>query len=101
MSPTRAGDGLTIAVVGLGKIGLPLAAQYAAKGHTVIGCDLDARVVELVNAGQSHVSGEPGLSVAVATAVAAGRLQATSDTRTAVAAVRVVVVIVPLIVDSH
>ena len=40
-----------VTVIGLGKIGLPLAAQYASKGLTAIGCDISHRVVEAVNAG--------------------------------------------------
>jgi len=34
-----------IAVVGLGHIGLPLAVQYAGRGHDVVGCDIDERIV--------------------------------------------------------
>ena len=48
---------MRIAVVGLGKIGLPLAVQYAVRGHEVQGCDLNPRVVEAVNAGWSPVEG--------------------------------------------
>ena len=33
---------MRIAVVGLGHIGLPLAVQYAGRGHTVIGADINA-----------------------------------------------------------
>jgi nucleotide sugar dehydrogenase len=88
-----------VAVVGLGKIGLPLAAQFAGKGLNVIGCDVVRHVVESVNAGHSHIHEEPGLEEAVAQAVAAGRLSATQDTGAAVAAAGTVVVIVPLMVD--
>ena len=42
---------MRIAVVALGKIGLPLAVQYADKGHEVIGVDVNPAVVEAVNAG--------------------------------------------------
>ncbi len=49
----------TVAVVGLGKIGLPLAVQYAQRGKRVIGCDVNPQVVETINAGQSHVLEEP------------------------------------------
>ncbi len=45
----------TVAVVGLGKIGLPLAVQYARRGRVVIGCDINPDVVEMINAGKSHV----------------------------------------------
>jgi nucleotide sugar dehydrogenase len=89
-----------VAVVGLGKIGLPLAAQLAAKGHTVIGADLNAAAVATVNAGKSHVEDEPGLAEAVSTAVAAGRLTATTDTTSATRSSEVIVVIVPLVVDA-
>lgn len=87
---------MRIAVIGLGKVGLPLAVQFSSKGHTVIGCDVDPRVVSSVNAGLSHVAGEAGLDEAVRRAVTAGDLSATLDVATAVAASEAVVVIVPL-----
>jgi len=91
----------TVAVVGLGKIGLPLAAQYASKGRTVIGCDVLADVVETVNSGHAHIHEEAGLEEAVAAAVRAGRLRATLDTAEAVKGADAVVVIVPLIVGPE
>ncbi|MCU1677839.1 MAG: nucleotide sugar dehydrogenase, partial [Frankiales bacterium] len=45
-------------VVALGKIGLPIAAQLARTGHEVIGCDVDERVVNLVNEGREPFAGE-------------------------------------------
>lgn len=89
-----------VAVVGLGKIGLPLAAQIASKGHTVIGADLQQAVVDTVNSGHSHIADEPGLDEAVSAAVKAGKLRATTDTTEAVRASNVAVVIVPVVVDS-
>jgi len=88
----------TVAVVGLGKIGLPLAAQFAGKGMDVIGCDVQPDVVASVNSGRSHVREEAGLEAAVKTAVAHGKLKATTDTTAAVTRSDVVVVIVPLMV---
>jgi len=87
-----------VAVVGLGKIGLPLAAQFASKGLDVIGCDLLPEVVESINAGRAHIHEEAGLEDAVASAVAKGKLKATTDTPRAVANAEVVVIIVPLMV---
>ena len=89
----------TVAVVGLGKIGLPLAVQFATKGMTVIGCDVLPDVVESINQGRSHIHEEAGLEEAVATVVGQGRLRATADTVAAVADAGVVVIIVPLMVD--
>jgi nucleotide sugar dehydrogenase len=93
-------DALTVAVVGLGKIGLPLAAQFAGKGLNVIGCDVVAEVVATVNAGHSPIREEPGLDDAVAAAVSKGKLKATLDTAAAAAVANVIVVIVPLMVDA-
>lgn len=47
-----------VAVVGLGKIGLPLAVQLAAQGTPVIGCDINAQTVDLVNSGITPFPGE-------------------------------------------
>lgn len=88
----------TVAVVGLGKIGLPLAIHYIRHGKQVIGCDSDPAVVASIDAGACHVQGEPGLEAAVAAAVAQGKLTATIDTTAGVRRADVVVVIVPVIV---
>jgi nucleotide sugar dehydrogenase len=88
-----------VAVVGLGKIGLPLAALYANKGCDVIGADLNADAVASVNAGECHVGGEPGLEAAVRAAYDSGRLRATVDSAEAVAGSEVVVVMVRVGLD--
>lgn len=90
-----------VAVVGLGKIGLPLAVQYARHGRHVIGCDIDLSVVAAVNAGQSPVHEEPGLAAEVAALVRAGMLSATTNTTEAVMQAGVVVVIVPVVIDEQ
>ncbi len=91
---------MDIAVVGLGHIGLPLAAQYASKGHRVRGCDINPKVVEMVNAGKAY-DDEPGLEAMVADAVDKGLLTAQTNTADAVRESDVVVVIVPLMVDAE
>lgn len=69
------GSSPTVSVIGLGYIGLPTAAVFAAHGCRVIGVDSDARVVNGVNAGKVHIV-EPMLDAAVATAVASSALRA-------------------------
>src|SRR5712691_4589193 len=93
------GEGATVAVVGLGKIGLPLAVQYGRHGRRVLGCDRNAQVVATINAGRSHVQEEPGMEEDVARLVEQGLLAATTDTAEAVRQAGVVVVIVPVNVD--
>ena len=90
-----------IAVVGLGKIGLPLAVQYARSGQRVIGCDINPLVVEKINAGQSHILEEPELVAGVAESVQNNLLSATHDVTEAVRQARTVVGIVPVVIDAH
>lgn len=66
----------TISMVGLGYIGLPTAALFAARGVNVIGVDVSPRVVETINAGRIHIV-EPELAGIVHMAVTAGKLRAT------------------------
>ncbi|MDT3724464.1 nucleotide sugar dehydrogenase [Streptomyces sp. DSM 41972] len=92
---------MNICVVALGKIGLPLAVQFASKGHRVIGADVNEKVVELVNAGTEPFPGEHDLDVRLKRAVDEGLLSATTDTADAVARSEAVVVVVPLFVDAE
>ncbi|MGA2034630.1 MAG: nucleotide sugar dehydrogenase [Thermoguttaceae bacterium] len=52
---------MKISVFGLGKLGAPLAAVLASKGHDVIGVDVNAFAVEQVNRGRAPVA-ETGLA---------------------------------------
>jgi UDP-N-acetyl-D-glucosamine dehydrogenase len=88
-------------VVALGKIGLPIAAQVALRGHAVVGCDADPRVVDLVNQAREPFPGEAGLGAALAELVPSGRLRATADTTAAVAdGPDLVIAVPPLAVDD-
>ena len=92
---------MRVAVVALGKIGLPLAVQIARAGHEVVGCDINADVVELVNSATPPFPGEEGLAEALAEVVGDGRLKAQTDTAAAVAAgPELVVAVPPLAVDD-
>jgi nucleotide sugar dehydrogenase len=91
---------MKICVVALGKIGLPLAVQFAAKGHTVIGADISESTVRSVNDGVAPFPGEADLDVKLQQAVDARLLTATTDTTAAVAESEAVVVVVPLFVDG-
>jgi len=91
---------MKIAVVALGKIGLPLAVQFASKGHRVVGVDVNAQVVDLVNSATEPFPGEAGLAEALDAVVASGALRATTDYSEAIPDADAVVIVVPLFVDS-
>lgn len=92
---------MDITVIGLGKIGLPLAAHYARKGHTVVGVDINESVVRQVNEGQEPFPGEAHLADYLEEVVGAGLLRATTNYEDAIPRCDVVVVVVPLFIDSE
>ncbi len=74
----RLQDGSAVfGVVGLGYVGLPLAIEMAKSGHRVVGMEISADKVALINAGRSHIPDVP--SEDVAALVGAGMLEATGD----------------------
>ena len=91
---------MRIAVVALGKIGLPLAVQFADSGHEVIGVDVNAKAVETINVGREPFPGEAHLQDKLAELVPAGRLRATTDYAEAIPAADAVVLVVPLFVND-
>ena len=88
-----------VTVVGLGKIGLPLAVQIAGKGFRVRGVDRNPVVARVVAEGSPPFPGEPGLAERLRAAVEAEMLVTTSDTARAVAESDVVIVVVSLVTD--
>lgn len=89
------------AVVALGKIGLPLAVQYALSGHDVVGVDVNERQVAEINAAREPFPGEAHLAEHLAELVPAGRLRATTDFAEAIVGADTVVVVAPVFVDDE
>jgi nucleotide sugar dehydrogenase len=89
-----------IAVIGLGKIGLPLAAQFANKGHEVVGVDINQSTVDTINSATEPFPGEAHLQDYLSRLVPAGNLRATTSYADAIPAADAVIVVVPLFVDD-
>lgn len=69
-----------LAVIGLGYVGLPVAALFAEAGFNVLGVEIKAERVEKINAGLSPIEGEePGLAELLERVVGSGRLRATTE----------------------
>ena len=92
---------MTTCVIGLGKIGLPLAVQIASKGERVIGADINENVVSLINEGKPPFPGEKNLEEFLAQAIADGTFEATTQTTNAVKQSDNIIVVVPVIVDEN
>jgi len=67
-----------ICVAGMGYIGLPTAAVLASRGYAVHGFEVNARVVETINAGKAHIV-EPDLDILVRAAVQTQMLTAHTE----------------------
>jgi nucleotide sugar dehydrogenase len=92
---------MNVTVVGLGKIGLPLAVQFAKKGSKVFGADINQETVDLVNQGIEPFPGEASLKEFLFETVSSGMLAASTNTKECVSRSDVVVVVVPLFVDKN
>ncbi len=75
-------EGKKISVIGLGYIGLPTAAMIAATARHVIGVDINAEIVAMINAGETHIV-EPALNQLVRKVTTEGYLRAMTSPQTA------------------
>ena len=79
MNTITLNDRPTVAVIGLGYIGLPTAAVLASSGADVTGVDINAVAVATINDGQVPFV-EPDMATTVAGVIAQGFLRATTET---------------------
>ncbi len=97
-SPKPKKQAQTCSVIGLGKLGAPLAACLAHKGYDVIGVDSNKRAVQSVNEGRSPVF-EPGLEEMIR--ANQKRITATGSCHEAVLGSEITFIIVPTPSDAH
>jgi nucleotide sugar dehydrogenase len=92
---------MNVTVVGMGKIGLPLAIQFARNGAKVTGLDLQENVVSLINRGIEPFPGEKNLEVYLKECTTNSTLIASTDKLSSISNANVIVVCIPLIIDSN
>ena len=68
---------MTLAIVGLGYVGLPLALQFARSGVRVLGLDVDTKKISALNAGRSYIKHIPASEIKGF--VRSGKFLATTD----------------------
>jgi UDPglucose 6-dehydrogenase len=88
---------MKVAVVGIGKLGAPLATVLASKGNDVLGIDVNSEAVRLMSTGRAPVD-EPGLQELIS--ASRERLTATTDF-TAAADSDVIILLVPTPSDER
>jgi len=87
-------EDLKIAIFGMGHIGLPTAALFAATGLKVTGIDINKNIIDSVNSGISPII-EPGLDDLVKKAVEKNNLSATKNAFEAAKKANVMIILVP------
>jgi nucleotide sugar dehydrogenase len=90
-----------VVVIGLGRVGLPTAVQYATRGWRVLACDANPRVVESINERLVPLQDEPELEKLLPGLVERGQLAATLNIAEVVARANIVVVTVPVQLDEE
>jgi UDP-N-acetyl-D-glucosamine dehydrogenase len=88
-----------IAVIGLGYVGLPLAALCAKKGYQVVGLDYNEQIVASLAAGKCHIRDDV-VERLLADAIASKNFQATSNSET-IADCSIYLICVPTPVDDN
>src|SRR5687768_15514635 len=83
---------MKLTIIGLGKLGAPMAAVMAYKGNTVVGVDVNPRYVAAIQQGLPPVN-EPALAEMIRASQA--RLTATLDYEEAILSTDVTFIIVP------
>ena len=88
----------SVAVIGLGYVGLPLAVAIARAGHSVLGIDLDPARITSINSGQSYI--EDVTDTSIRDLIALGRFSVSSEYSRA-ATCDVAVIAVPTPIDEY
>lgn len=91
---------MNITVIGGGKMGLPIACQFATSGGNVTVCDTNASLVETINAGVCPFE-EPGLAEKLHSAINSATLKASTNCVQSVKEANVVIVIVPVLLTAN
>ena len=92
---------MNVTVIGMGKIGLPLAVNFAKNGARVTGLDVQEKVVNQINSGIEPFPGEKDLDIYLKECVADSSLVATLDKEKAISSADTLVVCIPLIIDIN
>ncbi|MDA7945203.1 MAG: nucleotide sugar dehydrogenase [Nitrosopumilus sp.] len=95
----RAGS-ISVCVVGVGRIGLPTALSFAEKGLPVTGLDINAPLVDRLNAGDYPLKDEPHFGRILGHALAERKFSATTDARSCIPASDVVLLSLPTPMDD-
>jgi UDP-N-acetyl-D-mannosaminuronic acid dehydrogenase len=94
------GKSCRVGILGMGYVGLPMATIFAKKGFKVRGGDINPKIVDTINRGESPIN-ENGIESMVAQAISSGNLEATLDTDSVAGESDVILVVVQTPIDEE
>jgi UDP-N-acetyl-D-glucosamine dehydrogenase len=97
---TEARSESSVCVIGLGKLGLPLALQFALNGTKAWGFDIDESLISSLRNGEAPFN-EPGLTENLPQLVESQAFNPTSDLSQAISNATHLIFVVPLDIDSN
>lgn len=101
MIPKKLARGnITVAVIGLGWMGLPLACLFAEAGAKVLGADKNQKLVDKLNRGESPFE-EPKLGQLIVKHTSSGKLKSLNNVENAASGSEVIIIAVPTLVDNQ
>ena len=84
----------------MGKIGLPLAVNFALHNNQVVGLDIQEKVVDLINQGIEPFPGEFNLNRFLNEVIASKTFSATTNAAEAISSAEILVICIPLMHDQ-
>lgn len=88
-------NSIKVAVIGLGRIGLPTAVAISRTNFSTIGMDINNEIVEFVNKGKLKVDDEPGLENALQNVLKNEKFIATTKISESVSIADIIIVCLP------
>ncbi|MCK4895296.1 MAG: nucleotide sugar dehydrogenase [Candidatus Heimdallarchaeota archaeon] len=91
---------LKVAVIGQGKMGLPISVILLNTGYTVVGVDINQELVDKINEGVKVLPEEPGVDDGIKLGIEQGKYICSTDLQESIAEADILLIIIPLILDD-
>jgi len=92
---------LRVAVIGIGRIGLPTALSFAKSGLSTIGVDINEKLIQKINSGNFPLKDEPGYQEIFDNVIKNKKFSATTDIKTAVPNSDLILLSLPTPMDEN
>ena len=92
---------ITVAVVGQGKMGLPISVIMIESGFHVIGVDNNPETVDMINSGNPPIHKEPGVFEGIQKGLKADNYKCTLSMEEALKEADIIIIIIPLVLDEN